>query len=478
MLCTYDFSSMRTIHCDTLVVGGGISGSAAAIASARGGADTVLVEAGGTLGGQAGVGLVTPISSTAERNWSNTPKFGGLIPEIFDEVSRLTKKYVSVGEAPGQAYTVSPHMTKYVLLKMALEHHVHIHFHTVLCDVETNEDKIISAILHDKSGYLRVVAKNYIDASGDADLIHFAGDDEVLGSEPNVFAQLQENGLAESHVNRVKAEEYDGVGLMQPVSLFFVMRGVDAKKTIAYENSKISFGDYGITREKFEDWEYCGTEGFVIVDERVPSPQNRVLVTRGRHADEVVVNMSRILNINGADGDSLSDGEIRAQMQLVPIIDFLQTFIPGFENSYLVETSSRLGVRESRRLVGRYKLTGNDVIQCRSFPDTICHAYYSIDIHDPRGKFGAIGGELQKPYYEIPYRALCSRKYRNLTACGRCISCDHVAHAATRIQGCCILTGQACGTAAALARRNDVDICDVDVPTLQAQLKADHVALE
>lgn len=468
---------MRTVQCDTLVVGGGIAGSSAAIASARGGANTILVEADGTLGGQAGVGLVTPISSVSERNLNNTPRFGGLIEEITQEVSRLTKKYVTAHEDPNEVYSLSPHITKYVLLKMAHEHHVRICFHTVLCDVETSEGRIVSAIFHDKSGYLRILAQNYIDATGDADLICLSGDDYVSGSEPNVFDQLQENGLAESHVNRVKAEKYDGVGLMQPVSLFFVMRGVDAKTAVAYENSKISFGDYGITREKFENWEFCGTEGFVITDDRVPSPQNRVLVTRGRHPDEVVVNMSRILQINGADADSLSDGEVRAQLQILPIVDFLQTFIPGFENSYLVETSSRLGVRESRRLVGRYKLTGDDVIQCRSFPDTICHACYSIDIHDPRGKFGAIGGELKKSYYEVPYRALCSRNYSNLTACGRCISSDHVAHAATRIQGCCILTGQTCGTAAALAHKLHTDLCDVPVGDLQTQLKDDHVML-
>lgn len=477
MLCEYDFSSMRTISCDTLVVGGGVAGSAAAIASARGGAHTILVEAGGTLGGQAGVGLVTPISSTSPLNRQNNPSFGGLIAEIITEVSLLTQKYVTANEDPSRVYSISPHMTKYVLLKMTQEHQVRICFHTVLCDVETKEGKVMSAIFHDKSGYLRILAHSFIDATGDADLVYLAGDDHVSGSEPHVFDQLQENGLAESHVNRIQAETYDGVGLMQPVSLFFVLRGVDAKTAIAYENSKISFGDYGITREKFESWEFCGTEGFVITDDRVPSPQNRVLVTRGRHADEVVVNMSRILQINGADADSLSDGEIRAQMQIIPIVDFLKTFIPGFANCYLVEVSSRLGVRESRRLVGRYKLTGDDVIQCRSFPDTICHAYFSIDIHDPRGKFGAIGGELKKTYFEVPFRVLCSRNYSNLTACGRCISSDHVAHAATRIQGCCILTGQACGTAAALAQKEHTDLCDVPTDALQAQLKADHVML-
>lgn len=478
MICNYDFNSMRTIECDTLVIGGGVAGCSAAIASARGGAKTVLVEADGTLGGQAGVGLVTPMSSTSELNRKEMPKFGGYIEELMTEVAKLTAKYVSVNENPEDVYELSPHMTKYVLLKHAYESNVRICFHTVLCDAETKNDKIVSAILHDKSGYLRVIAKNYIDASGDADLVCLANDEYVTGSEPNVFSQLEKNNLASSHVNKEKAEVYGGEGLMQPVSLFFVMRGVDSKKAVAYENGKICFGDFGITKEKFENWEFCGTEGFVITDERVPSPQNRVLVTKGRHKDEVVVNMSRIININGADADDLSDGEIRAQLQIVAVVDFLQTFIPGFENSYLVETSARLGVRESRRLVGKYKLTGDDVINCRNFEDSICHAYFSIDIHDPRGKFGAIGGELKKTYFEVPFSALCSKKYSNFAVCGRCISCDHIAHAAARIQGCCILTGQACGTAAAVAKKNNISVCDVNFEELRAQLVADNVNLD
>lgn len=477
MICNYNFDLMRTIECDTLVIGGGVAGCSAAIASARGGAKTVLAEADGTLGGQAGAGLVTPMSSTSELDCNNEPGFGGYIDELIGEVSELTKKYVSVNEDSEDVYELSPHMTKYALLKCAYENNVRICFHTVLCDVETNDGKIASAILHDKSGYLRVIAKSYIDASGDADLVFLANDDYVSGSEPNVFEQLEKNNLASSHVNNDKAERYEGAGLMQPTSLFFVMRGVDSKKAVAYENGKIFFGDYGITREKFKKWKFCGTEGFEITDERVPSPQNRVLVTKGRHKDEVVVNMSRIININGADADELSDGEVRAQLQIIAVVDFLQTFIPGFENSYLVEVSTRLGVRESRRLVGKYKLTGDDVINCRKFPDAICHAYYIIDIHDPKGKYGAIGGELKGKYFEVPFSSLCSKKYSNLTACGRCISCDHVAHAATRIQGCCILTGQACGTAAAIACKSNIQICDVNTEELREQLIKDKVNL-
>ena len=171
--------------------------------------------------------------------------------------------------------------------------------------------------------------------------------------------------------------------------------------------------------------------------------------------------MSRVINVNGSDGDDLSRGEVICQLQLIAIVDFLKTFIPGFEKSYLVESSSRLGVRETRRLVGKYKLSGLDLINGSSFPDTVACGYYMIDIHDPQGKRNAIGGELEMDYFEIPYRSLCSEKYNNLLVCGRCISCDHIAHSATRIQGCCIMTGNAVGVASALSAKKETPACNL-----------------
>lgn len=470
----YNFKVMREIECDTFVAGGGIAGASAAIASARGGAHTILAEAGGTLGGQAGVGLVTPLSSASSRSGM---RFGGLIDEIVENVSELTRKYICVNEDEKDIYSISPHILKYTLLKFATDAKVDVHFHTMLCDVETENGKIVSAILKDKTGFLKVRAKAFIDATGDADMVWLAGDEYVLGSEKGIFDDLRQNDLDKIHSDGDKYEKYECDNLMQPVSLFFVMRGVDYEVASKLNNKKIHFGDFGITKERFEKWEFAGTPGFEITSDLVPTPQNRVLVSRGRHKDEAVVNMSRIININGADAEDLSKGEVMAQLQLIAIVDFLKTFIPGFENSYLVETSSRLGVRETRRLCGRYKILGNDLINCKKFDDAICKGHYIIDIHDPQGKSDAIGGHIKGDFFEIPYRALCSKNFSNLLVCGRCISSDHIAHSATRIQGTCILTGQAVGCAAALTRESDVPPCDIDIDILRAKLIEDKVNL-
>ncbi|MBQ8203500.1 MAG: FAD-dependent oxidoreductase [Clostridia bacterium] len=474
MSSNYNISTNRKIECDTVVIGGGVAGCAAAISSARGGAKTILVEAGGTLGGQAGIGLVTPLSSTSSKSGE---RFGGLTDEIIKEVIALTKKYVFSNEEGNRGYPVSPHILKYVFLKKCMEYGVDVHFHSMLCDAETRNGKVDSVIIKDKSGFLQISAKSFIDASGDADLILLSGDDNTLGSEKDVFEQLVENQLDINHSNNAKDDKYEDEHLMQPVSLFFVMRGVDVKKASELNNKKLVFGDLGITKERFNSWEFAGTTGFQIVSENIPTPQNRVLVTLGRHQDEAVVNMSRILNINGGNAEELSRGEAQAQLQLIAIVDFLKTFIPGFENAYLVETSSRLGIRESYRLRGRYVLSGSELINGASFEDTVCRGYYIVDIHDPRGRHGAIGGHLKKDYFEVPYRSLCSNKFTNLLACGRCISVDHVAHSATRIQGTCILTGQAAGCAAALAVKTNTDVCDVDTNLLTQQLKKDGMII-
>ena len=459
---------------DTVVIGGGVAGSAAAIAGARAGAKTLLIEAEGALGGQATIGLVTPLSSVRSRK--GVP-FGGILEELRQMTYALTEKYVSQDYKNDKYMPHSPHITKYCLLKLAKEAGVEILFHSMLIGVNTENSSIKSVDIFSKSGKIKVLAKNFIDATGDADLVALAEDEYVLGSEGDAFTQLVSTGLNTSHSDGKATNPYEAKNKMQPTSLFFVMRGVDVERAMTFNNKKPTFEELGITKEQFCKWEFSGTLGFAVTDEYVPTPQNRILVSPGRHVDEAVVNMSRVTDINGADAFSLSEGEIKAQLQLIAIVDFLKTFVPGFEKSYFVESSQHLGVRETRRLVGRYKLSGIDVITGKRFEDAICKGNYLIDIHDPNGKYGAIGGNIRADFYEVPFRSLCSKRYNNLLAVGRCISADHIAHSATRIQGTCMLTGQAAGTASALALKSGIGACDVNPDLLREKLILDGVEL-
>ena len=459
----------RSIGADVLVIGGGVAGCAAAIASARNGVKTILVENTGVLGGQAGIGIVTPISATSTRSRKS---FGGIMREICKNSRELGEKYCFNGKADEPHWALaSPHIIKYVLLKMCVESGVEVRFHTTLVSCESEGNNISSAVLLDKSGFIEINAKSFIDASGDGDLIALSGADFQLGSEKGVLDSLTDNGL---NVRHFSDEDYEGYEedekVMQPASIFFVMGNVDFEKARTLDNKHLHFGDLGITKERFMEWEFANSYGFEVTDDSIPTPQGRVLVTRGPRSDMAVINMSRVIGVNGADADSLNDGEIKGQLQLIAIVDFLQKFIPGFEESYLIQSANTLGIRETRRLKGRYILTGNEAILCEPREDAVAKGSYIIDIHDPKGKSAAVGGDIKGDCYDIPYGCLLAKEFDNLLVCGRCISVDHVAHASTRIQGTCMLTGQAVGTASALAIKQGIAPANLDVKILREKL--------
>ena len=202
------------------------------------------------------------------------------------------------------------------------------------------------------------------------------------------------------------------------------------------------------------------------------------MLVHAQRKDVATINMSRVLGVNACDPLSYSDAEIKAGLQLVAIIDFLKTFVPGFKNAYFMESSNTLGIREGRRLIGDYVLSGDDVVECVQFEDTVTHGSYIIDIHDPCGKHMTIGGNIEKEYYSIPYRSLIIKKVPNLATAGRSISADHVAMSYTRIQGTAMLTGQAAGIAAAMAINCNCSMGEIDVNQLQNQLINDGVFLK
>lgn len=464
----FEINLNKTQNFDTVVIGGGVAGCGAAISAARNGSKTLLVEASGCLGGQATLGLVTPLDA---RMTVSGKSFGGLVEEIANKTVNLSREYCSCG-SDNISDIASPHILKYVLIDEMDKSGADIMFHTTLVSANTENGKISSIIVNDKSGFTEITAKTFIDASGDADLVALSGAQYEKGSGANDFNTLAEAGLDKSHFSENKFSGYSHTGLMQPVSIFFLMGNVDVDKAYELNNKDLKFGDLGITEEKFKAWKFAGTCGFEINGDKIPMPQGRVLVTRSNRPDVAVINMSRVVNIDGSSAEDLNRGELLAQKQLIAIVDFLKTFIPGFENAYYLQSGFTLGVRETRRMVGKYTLTGGDAINCKSFENVVARGSYIIDIHDPTGKARAIGGDIKGDYYDIPYESLVSKDYSNLLACGRCISADHIAHSSTRIQGTCIMTGEACGMAASIALKDNCDAADVNVKVLQEKLRS------
>ena len=353
-------------------------------------------------------------------------------------------------------------------------------FHAFITDVVSDDNgNITELIVSTKDGLKRVSGKVFIDTTGDGDVMGKSAAKTIIGSEPEVLGTISKNGGLSGDNNITDIAPDDYVGKLQPVSLMMQFGNVDVRKAQQYMNKRLTYADLGTTKEEFAKWKYANTLGFEISDDDlIPMPQGRVWLVNAQRMDVATVNMSRVLGVNACDPLSYSDAEIKAGLQLIAIIDFLKTFVPGFENSYFMESSNTLGIRESRRLIGNYMLSGDEVVECAQFEDAIAHGSYIIDIHDPCGKRMAIGGKIQKEYYSIPYRSLITDRVPNLATAGRSISADHVATSSTRIQGTAMLTGQAAGIAAAMAVENNCSMNKIDVKKLQNKLIADGVFLK
>ena len=357
-------------------------------------------------------------------------------------------------------------------------------FHASLLDAVRENDTIKYIVIGTKSGMRGVEADVFIDATGDADLVALSGEEYIIGSEADTDNTLKATGFNTMHfeaegdtVEDYSAQEKKGLSV-QPCSIMFTMGNVDlSKNPMQYNNKLLKFGDLDITKEEFEGLKYAGTVGFEENGDLIPLPQGRILLSPTARPDELLVNMSRIVGVNATDADELADAEVKAQLQVMYIVDFLKKYVPGFENSYLVESGNTLGVRETRRLVGEYVLKGTDAIDCLHFEDDVASGSYMIDIHDPYGKRKALGGYIKGTNYGIPYRCLTPKTVTNLLVCGRCISADHVAHASTRIQGTCVMTGQAAGVAAAIASKESFTVREVNAKEIITVLKKNNVYL-
>jgi len=199
-------------------------------------------------------------------------------------------------------------------------------------------------------------------------------------------------------------------------------------------------------------------------------PTERTIIITALRDGEVWVNMTRVKGVDGTDPRSLSAGEFEAAGQVDDIVKYLIAFVPGFRNARFTRTAPFLGIRETRRIVGRHILTREDILGCRRFDDAIAVAGYPIDLHHP----GDDGCTLEwcGDCYDIPYRSLLPQRVDNLLVAGRCASATHEALAAIRVMATCMAMGEAAGRAAGMAALEGVSPSEVDVRRLREQLRA------
>jgi hypothetical protein len=441
---------------DVLVVGGGNAGCAAALAAARHGARTLLIERYGFLGGTATAAMVGPwmtFHSGEERI------VGGIAQEM---VERLMRKGASTGHIPDSSDYVAtitpfdPEVHKALLFEMMREARVSLLLHAYFLSAQVEDEAVVGGTFATVAGTRDYRASVVIDATADALVAFSAG---------------------------VPTQQGDERGRVQPATLIFRVSHVDLALLAEYlrehpDELRTSLPVPQITAPAltavaglYSLWQRAREDGLVDV------PRELVSFFISPYPDEVTVNMTRVVDVDPLDPDDLTRAEVESRLQAMQLLEFFRSYVPGFQNARIAATGTQVGIRESRRIVGRYTLTREDVLQARHFDDAVARSAYPIDLHNPSGSGTATHRLAPGESYEIPYRCLLPINRDALLVAGRCISTTHEALASTRLTPTVMTLGQAAGTAAALSRARRVPVGDIDRGELRAQLIADGVPL-
>ena len=439
-----------------LVVGGGNAGCAAAIAAARHGARTLLLERYGFLGGTATAAMVGPwmtFHSAKERI------VGGIAQEM---VERLMRKGASPGHlADSSDYVATitpfdPEVHKALLFEMMQEAGVSLLLHAYFLSAQLDGEAVCGATFATVGGTRTYRGRVVIDATADALVASSAG---------------------------VPTQQGDERGRVQPATLMFRLSHVDLAALAAYLREHPDEMRSSLPPQERVPaaltavaglnglWERARADGLVDV------PRELVSFFISPYPDEVTVNMTRVVNIDPLDPDDLTRAEVESRLQAMQLLEFFRRRVPGFAGARIAATGTQVGIRESRRIVGRYTLTRDDVLQARRFDDAVARSAYPIDVHNPSGSGTSTQRLAPGESYEIPYRTLLPVNREQLLVAGRCISTTHEALASTRLTPTVMTLGQAAGTAAALACARGVRVADIDTNELRAQLVADGVDL-
>ncbi len=417
---------------DLAVIGGGFSGTAAAISAARAGLSVLLIEKSNSLGGAAAVNLVNPFMiSRTKLTKDGQTEFFDLSRGIFLEIVDKLMGRDAYNFRPNQIFREE--YLKLILNRMTIEAGVDLLFHSYLIGAKAENNRVISVSIANKSGISEVEADYFIDATGDGDLVSMAGFPCRLGREKD--------------------------GLCQPMTLCFRVSNVDMEK---FEKSCHTLN------KLYREFQARG---------EIKNPREDILVFKSVLDNTLHFNSTRIVKLNPVDAFDRTKAEIEAREQVFELFNFLKDNIDGFQNADLASTASEIGVRESRMIDGEYVLTEKDLVECRVFEDSIALGNYDIDIHNPEGSGTSHYFFPDGQYYTIPYRCLIPKASQNLLAVGRCISATHEAQASIRIMPIVCCLGEAAGTAVGIAKKSDSGVRDIDIKKLQEQLKKQGAVL-
>lgn len=457
-----------TLKYDTVVVGGGSAGIAAAASAAKNGSHTLIIEAGPSLGGE----MLTGMTIDGAINARGQRIVGGILDELIEEL-KLMNGYVGIFNDWRliRYICIDPVVMQMAVVKVLSRYGVNILLHTIMEDVIVEEGSVRKLLIHNKNGKSYVEADNFVDCSGDGDLCAMAGAPYELASSD---------------------------GELQPVSMMFRMSGVESEPLLRFVREHpdyVAIGESDVIRNDLTDHEIVEElykQGQPTVFFKGDGPLLNGAIQRGElyptalimiqptsiPRKEVCINSTRVAHINALDTNALSGTMEELLDQINVGVQFLKKNVPGFENAHLSAIGSRIGIRETRRIIGEYILSGDDAATARKFPDGIAKGCHHIDIHQEGTKQIRIpianGGS-----YDIPYNCLIPKGLKNVLVAGRCFSADRLAHGSARVIGGCLSMGQAAGTAASmLITKNLNNARQLDIGLLRTKLKEQGAILD
>ena len=408
---------------DVVVAGSGPAGICAAVAAAREGAKVALVERYGVVGGNLTTGYVGPILGMVGK---------GTMRDELVELLGVPENDM-IGET-GRAHDFE--MAKIRLMQFVNHPNIDVYLQTTVTDVVKEGDTLLGIIATSGEGQFALLGKVTIDATGDGLVSYLAGATTEKGRED---------------------------GLMQPVTLEFTIDGVDESKGV------ICIGDVDDVRlgdERFLD--YCKR---LSLEGEIPERIAAVRLHPTTHSGQRQVNTTQVNGIDMTRVDHIFKADLELREQILTLLDFFHKHIPGYENCRIISSGTTTGVRETRRVIGDYVITAEEMAAGCRFDDVIVHrAEFIVDIHNPEGSGQAEEHIQYCDPYDLPYRCFTPKGIENLYTAGRCISGTHRAHASYRVMSICMAMGEAVGVAAAMCAENGCTPRNLNVKELQNRL--------
>ncbi|WP_243767373.1 FAD-dependent oxidoreductase [Paenibacillus agricola] len=420
---------------DVVVLGGGAAGVAAAIAASRNGASTLLIEQRGYLGGMGTAALVPAFCPYTD---GEKPVVRGIGLDLMETMKLASgDEFLSMYKDRLDWVPIDVEVLKRVYDDAVLESGAHVLFHTLADQVLMDEGHIQGIVISNKTGRSVVQAKLYIDATGDADIAAMAG---------------------------VAFDKGGNEAELQPGTMCFLVCGADKDR---YDRFLAETGQKSSLIETIQEAMRNGD---------LPDGRKRISGTAWISKSVVGFNFGHIFGIDGTNTEDLSRAAIEGRRLIERQLRFLHKYVPGFEQAHLVHSGDQIGIRETRRIVGDYKLVVEDFINARTFEDDIARNSYFIDIHLANAQSTMIVKHLDPgESHGIPYRCMLPVGVENLIVPGRSVSSDRPVQGSVRVMPNCFAMGQAAGTAAAMiavdtALQSRLGFRQVDIPDLQQRL--------